>query len=418
MVSKILNKLNLEKVCALYVVLWIFIPPVQVGTIYRLLAIGCAGLWALLVFLRDETLLNKLGKYLLIAILCVALMIIWSLGVYSIITAITRNLQFIIMLICGMMATYYMKTDKEFIQILIGACLMGIIIFCTTTIIALIEDPYAARIANSEWLEGRFEANKNVGLYGYVYMCVLIAPMLLYKMIKKIKLAPFMDALFLLSFIIIVAMTAMSGYMIANFCLLLGCGLVIIFKKITILRIFVFITIIFLFVIFYQDIIEVFFDVLSKLFGNNPAYGQKIAEFKELFLNGDIGGVTVDERFSNYEDSLELVYNYPIIGSFICGKIGGGGHSALFDTIGKYGWLIAILYFYLFWKHPFEIYKNKTPQLIKILMVVVVIFSIFDPYSQELSIALYLFFPYIIYIVDNHDMRKTESIESTEGNKE
>ena len=106
------------------------------------------------------------------------------------------------------------------------------------------------------------------------------------------------------------------------------------------------------------------------------------------------------ERFSNYHNSWRLVYKYPIIGSFICGVIGGGGHSALLDTIGKYGWLITVLYFYLFWKYPCEIYKNKSKQMIKILMIVVIIFSIFDPYSQELAIALYLFFPYTLYIAD------------------
>ena len=408
MLNKILNKFNLEKVCALYVILWIFVPPVQVGTIYRLIAVACAGLWFLLVFLRDRTLLNTIGKYLLVGIVCVALMIICGLGVYSITMSITRNLQFIIMLICGAMATYYMKKDKEFVQILIGICLLVISIFCVTTIIALIQNPYAARIANSEWLEGRFEENKNVGLYGYVYMCVLIAPMLLHKMIKKIKINLFMDIAFVVAFLLIVVMTLLSGYMIANFCLLLGCGLVLVFKKVTMFRIVLFIAAIFVFVIFYRDLVEGFFAIMSRIFGNNPAYSQKIDEFRKLFLEGDVGGITVDERFSNYQDSLTLVYKYPIIGSYICGTHGGGGHSAFFDTIGKYGWLITILYFYLLWVYPLKIYKNKNKQTIKMLTLVVIIFSIFDPYSQELSISLYLFFPYIIYISDNQDAMKLQ----------
>ena len=77
--------------------------------------------------------------------------------------------------------------------------------------------------------------------------------------------------------------------------------------------------------------------------------------------------------------------------------------------------MIAVLYFYLFWKHPFEIYKNKSTQRVKLLIIVVIIFSIFDPYSQELSIALYLFFPYIIYIADNYNLKGTLQTESAEG---
>lgn len=409
MLSKIFKLINLEKLCALYVVLWIFIPPVQVGTIYRVLAVGCAALWFLFVLFRDTSLFNKIGKFCLIGFLCAALMILYSLFVFPVTTAIIRNLQFIIMLICGAMAAYYMQTDKTFLQILIGACLIGMIIFCCTTTYALINDPYAARIANSEWLEGRFEANKNVGLYGYIYMCVLIAPMLLYKIIKKIKLNPIMDTLFLIAFVLIVIMTTFSGYMIANFCLVAGCGLVIMFKRITPVRCIIFFGSILVFAIFYQDLVEIFFDTLSKIFGENPAYGQKISEFKMLFLDGNASGVTVDERFSNYSDSFELIYQYPIIGSLLCGQRGGGGHSAVFDMIGKYGWLTSVLYFYVFWKFPFEIYKNQSKQTIKLLMLIFIFFSFFNPYSQELSIALFLFFPYVIYIADNHALTKTKN---------
>ena len=406
MLSKILKSFNLEKLCALYVILWIFVPPVQVGTIYRVLAVGCAGLWFLCVLFRDSKTFTFLGKYLFIGGLCAVLMIVWAFGSYSIGDAVVHHLQFIIMLVCGAIATYYMNTDREFVRIMIGVCLLVISFFCITTMQGVLENPYAARIANSEWLEGRFEQNKNVGLYGYVYMCVLIAPMLLYKMVKKIKINRFMDTVTFIAFILILGMGILSGYMIANLCLLLGCGLVIILHKTSIARIMVFAVLIFAFIIFYKDIVAAFFDLFSNLLGDNPAYGQKIREFRALFLEGNTAGVTVDERFSNYQVSFARIVQYPIIGSLLFGVVGGGGHSTVLDTIGKYGWLIAVLYFYLLWKYPFEIYKNKHTQMVKILILIVIVFSVFDPFSQELSVALYLFFPYVIFIADEHDTKQ------------
>lgn len=402
--GKVLVKLNLEKICALYVILWIFIPPIQVGTFYRLLAIGCVAIWFLTIVLRDKQALDILIKYLIIGALCVVLMLVWSFGSYSFIDAIKNHLQFIIMLACGVIATYYMKRDKEFLQIIIGACLICMAIFCVTTIDGVIKNPYAARIANSEWLEERFEGQEFVGLYGYIYMSVLIAPMLLYKMIKKVKINRFMDVLFFIVFALIVVMTIFSGYMIANMCLIFGCGLIFVLNKPNIGRFALFLLIVLLFVLFYKDFVNGFFDLMANMLGNNPAYKQKIIEIKKLLLNGELGGVTVDERFSNYSRSIELIYKYPIIGSYVFGVKGGGGHSEVLDTIGKYGWLIAGLYFYLLWVYPFKIYRNKTPQMVKILLLVFIVFSVFNPYSQEMCIMLYLFFPYIILISDEHDL--------------
>ena len=404
-INKILSKFNFERVCALYVILWIFIPPIQVGTIFRILAVGCACMWLLMILLRDRQVLDFLGKYLAISALCVALMIVWALGSFSIGTAIKTHIQFIIMIACGAIATYYMKTDKEFLQILIGACLLCMAFFCITTIDGVIKDPYAARIANSEWLEERFEGQELVGLYGYVYMCVLIAPMLLYKMIKKVKINRFMDIMVFVVFVVTVVMTIVSGYMIANMCLLLGCGLVIVLNKPNFGRFALFFLVILIFLVFYQDIINGFFGLMLKMVGNNPAYKQKIVEIRKLFLEGSVAGVTVDERFSNYANSWRLVYRYPIIGTLILGVGGGGGHSEILDTIGRYGWLISVLYFYIFWKYPFKIYENKRPQMVKVLMFVFIIFSLFNPYSQELCITLFLFFPYIIAISDEHDLK-------------
>ncbi len=398
---------TIEKFCALYVILWIFVPPVQVGSVYRLAAVACAALWLFCVTMQNKSALTDLKRYLSFALPCMALMIIQRAFAYSFARAFANSIQFIIIVICGIITTYYMKYDRDFIRILLLAAMIAISIFCVTTIQGLIEDPYAARIANSEWLSGRFEGNENVGLYGYIYMCVIIAPMLLYLLMNKIKVTRFFDLLVWICFILISVMTVLSGYMIAMFCYFLGCGLVLVFNKRNSFKFLLFIIFGIFVVLSYEQILSVVFSWLLDVFGRNLAYYEKICNLRDLFLSGDVTGITVAERMSDYMGSLKDLIRYPIIGSYLLGSSGRGGHSSVLDSIGKFGWLVSYLYFFILWKYPFEIYRTKYKHTaLNLIIIVVILFGVFDPYTQELCIPIYLFFPYILY---RADMQKTES---------
>ncbi len=394
-------------VTAGYVFLFVFIPPLQVGTIYRLLAIAASLVWFFTGNGLGVAPISKRGfKFIQVSVICAALMIFVSSFIYGFPTAIVRNLQFIIMCIVAYMSLYYFENDTKFLDLWMTVALIVICFFCITTMRGLQENPYASRIANSEWLEDRFEGNENVGLYGYVYMCIMLFPMLLYKILGRVKVNKLFDLFCVIDLVLIALLALNAGYMIGICCLLAGTLIVLLLRKVSYGKIALTIALVVLFVFLYRIIVTAFFDIAMDLLGNNVIYYQKISDFRLLFLEGSTTGDSVDGRFSNYAASIKGIWMYPILGSYMFGVTLGGGHSTFFDTIGKMGWLVAILYFYIMWVFPYKIYmpKEKKYNVLKIsTIVLLIIFAVFDPYSQEIAISSMVFFPYFMFIADRHD---------------
>ena len=395
--------LTIERLCALYVVLWIFVPPIQIGALYRLIAVACATVWFILVSVQNSEKTGKMADFLRIALPCLFLLIIQAFPRFGFPGVIIRNLQFIIVLICALIGIYYSVNEPEFLKKIICISMLVMVIFSITTIQGLINDPYASRVANVQSMEDRFEGIKNVGLYGYIYMGVMLAPLLLFKIINRISFGKFFDFVSVILFLLFSVMTILSGYMIANFCFILGCSLILIFNnpKNFSLKLVLLIVCAILFLLLYKAILSAAFEWLMDVFQDNPVYYSKLIDFRALFLSGDASGSNVEGRFSSYVRSIENALHYPLIGSYLFGKDHGGGHSDVIDTIGRYGWLVAYLKFKIYWHLPYQTYKATYKHFsLNALVVVFILFGIFDPYSQEFCIALYLFLPYILRCAD------------------
>lgn len=390
---------TINKISAAYVLCWTFFPFMQVGTEYRLLAIIFAVLWGITAISIDVSFISKFRVYFLFACLTSIGMILCRIMLgQSVSTAVAGTVQFIIMMIAGMMAIFYFLNDFSYIQRLFPIFLVCLIIFSFTTMQGIYDNPYAARIANSEWLENRFEGNEMVGLYGYIYMCVFIQPMLLQLLLKKHHLGRYTDVLVKIVFIENFVMIMISGYMIAIFCMLGSCLLLWILDQRSVAMKSLIAILFFLFVFFYQDIIKATFSFLIGRLSDNPVYAQKLIDFQQLFLYGDFGGYTVEGRFSNYNHSFQTILQFPVFGSYFFGTPGGGGHSAFLDVFGKFGLLIGLMYSYLFLKVPHRIgYRMKRWEALDyILVLLTVILGLTDPFFQEMGIAVFFVFPYVI----------------------
>jgi len=390
----------LIRTCGLYLVAWTFFPFMQVGTIYRLAAILCAGMWLVLALVNKPRFINDNLTFVVISVLVVGFMALWYvwLGI-GIIGAVIQCLQVIIMVLVGMVSLYTFQHDKDFAKWLFAFILIAIIVFCITTTYAVITDPYAARIANSEWLEERFEGNEMVGLYGYVYMCVFIAPMLLHLMQKKVRFGKYTDLFVRLAFFAIIIMVMFAGYMIAIFCTLGSCLFVWTFSQKNIYKRNIATIVFVVFFFGYETIVDTVFSSLMDAFSDNPVYYTKFRDFRLLFLGGDATGETVDGRFSNYADSWKNIVEYPFFGCYFYGKSGfGGGHSSILDMFGRFGFVTAALYLYLILGAPHGMAgkKRKWSLLDYVILVCAVLFGFLDPFFQELSIALFFVFPFVI----------------------
>ena len=390
----------LIRACSLYLICWTFFPFMQVGTLYRLIAVACAAMWVLLALAKKPNFLNENLTFILISGLVICLMIAWYifLGV-GVTKAITQSLQFIIMVLIGLISLYVFKYDKDFAGWVFSFIMIALIVFCITTTYGVIENPYAARIANAEWLEDRFEGNEMVGLYGYVYMCVFIAPMLLYLIQKKVRLGKYTDFFLRLALIAIIIMVLCAGYMIAIFCTLGSCLFVWTFSQKNMYKRIVAVLVFLVFLFAYQAIVDFVFSALMDAFSDNPVYYTKFRDLRLLFLGGDVTGETVDGRFSNYADSWQNIVKYPFLGCYFYGKSGyGGGHSAILDMVGRFGIATAALYLYLILVSPHTIAGShrKWDLLDYVVLICSIVFGLLDPVFQELSIAVYFIFPFIM----------------------
>ena len=390
---------TINKISAAYVLCWTFFPFMQVGTQYRVLAIIFAVIWGITAISIDVSFISKYQVFFLFVCLTSIGMIFCRIMLgLSVSTAVAGSLQFVIMMIAGMMAIFYFLNDFSYIEKLFPFLLIALIIFSFTTMQGIFDNPYAARIANSEWLENRFEGNEMVGLYGYIYMCVFIQPMLLQLRLKRIHLGKFTDVLIRIVFIENFIMIMVSGYMIAIFCMLGSCLLLWILNQRSVVMKFLIVILFVLFVFYYQNIIEGIFSFLIGRLSNNPVYAQKLIDFQQLFLYGDFTGYTVEGRFSNYYHSLQTILEFPVFGSYFSGVPGGGGHSSFLDVFGKFGLLIGLMYSYLVLKVPHRIgcRTKRWEALDYILLLLMLIFGLADPFFQEMGIAVFFVFPYVI----------------------
>ena len=394
----------INRLSAVYIILFCFVPSVQVENIYRLVVLAASAIWVISALgISSGTISKEMGKFILIAATCVALMFIWRTNIGSISSAFANVLQPIIMILVALISMFMLEYDSEFFNILLTAILILVCVYCVITIQATLENPYASRIANSEWLEERYAGNEHVGLYGYVYMCVFFVPIILYKIVKKIHINLLVDILAYVALVLIIIMVALAGYMIAILCTILGIAMVALLNKITPFRIFLVICIGIVLWVYRGQIIEGIIEGAAQVIGDNPVYNDKLEGFRNLYKEGELGDSSWEGRLSNYAASFRNIIQYPMFGCYFSGNAGGGGHSTVLDTIGRFGWVIAFLYFKITWDYPRRLVSgvSKKHPLYFMILTISVIFGLLDPYCQEMALPWFIFMPYIVYLEKN-----------------
>lgn len=391
----------INRLAATWIILFCFLPPFQVADIYRFIAIVASFIWLCTALVIDPKFINgKVANFICVGFLCVGLMFLWRLNVNSPSVAFANIIQPIIMILIALISMYSMKNDTEFLNVVITIILILVCYYCITTIKATYENPYASRIANSDWLEERFKGNENVGLYGYVYMCVFLIPLLLYKIIKGIKINKLADFCSYVALILILVMVLFAGYMIAIVCTIIGIIMILLLNKVSTLRILLVACIGILILAYQQQLVSGLLRLIGQAIGDNPVYNDKLMGFLSLYEGGDMGDSSWNGRFSNYSASFRNVIKYPVVGCYFFGYAGGGGHSTVLDTIGRYGWGTAFLYFTITWKYPRKIvpFIQKKHLLYTVVIVLSLLFGFLDPYCQEMALPWFVVMPYIIYL--------------------
>ena len=391
----------INRISAACVILFCFVPSVQVEDIYRAIAIAASIVWIITALsISSGVISKKMWNYLLIAASCVILLFLWRLNISTFDVAFTNVLQPIIMILVALISMFMLEHDPKFLEIMLTVILILICIYCAITIKATIENPYASRIANSDWLEERYEGNEHVGLYGYVNMSVFLVPILLFKIIRKIHINRIADIVSYAALVLMLVMIALAGYMIAIFCTAIGFLMILLFNKISTLRVILLITVCILIWVYQEQLITGAIEFARLIIGDNPVYNDKLDGFLLLYEEGELSDSAWGDRISKYIASFRCILDYPLVGCYFHGVEAGGGHSTIMDTIGRFGWLTAFLYFKIMWDYPrkFVAEVSNRHLLYVVVLLVSVIFGMLDPYCQEMALPWFVVMPYIVYL--------------------
>lgn len=258
-------------------------------------------------------------------------------------------------IVLGYFIVHYRKRDISYYQNIV---FIALAITVLTTCIGLIRNPFAARILAT--LESANDANavlyawENIGGYEFIYMVVLLYPLLIlaYKR-KKIGLIPTV-----ISVISVFIMVILSEYTTAFLLILITSLLFFAKRDLTTkdILIFLFFSVVCTFVL--EDVLSNFLHWVGELTGSETMLER---------LNALAGGKTgLEQSESNriflYERSIRTFFSNPLCGTMLKGGGGIGGHSFILDTIGLYGFLgiISLIFMYRkIYRLFFAPFRNK-----------------------------------------------------------
>lgn len=341
----------IQKIAVLYLIVWTISPPLQVGMIYRLLALACAGVWFVIWLIRENPVV--LGKqqvgslFFLLAVVGIAFIESGSLS------EILKQISMIMLVICFLMTHFYKEKWDE-LSGLIPIIMILLIVWNGNTINALIEDPTIARKLVRDDDQTYTFLEQGIGGYSLIYPQVCICPVIfawILKAFQKNKLLFAVGAAWLVSYIWLLSL---AGYSIAIFASVTGAILLLFYRGKSAIAAFVAAVAIFIGIMAAIMYFDGFRNWLLEMF-DGTAVAKKINDLVSTSETGETGE-SIQVRIYAYSNSIDDILKYPLIGSLW--RENGGGHSAFLDTFSKYGLAGIYMFSKMFYTVPME-YKEK-----------------------------------------------------------
>lgn len=345
----------IQTVAVLYIVIWTVSPPLEIDMIYRVLALGCAAVWAAVLFIRQNPITVEKEQLLAIGFMLMVVFVVYvETGDIS---KIIKQIAVFMLIICYLMNYFYRDSFDE-LKILIPIVLILCIIWNAKTVSVLIEDPTIARkiVRDDESIYGLLR--QGVGGYSLVYTQVCIFPAVLAWVLKAFrnnKLYFILGTGWLVSYVMLIAN---AGYSLAIFATIASAIIFAVYKGKSVIKVFLMVFLIFCGSMLAILYIEEFRNTLLEIF-DGTAVANKINDLVASSDSGEATGSILD-RVNAYVGSIQTMFKYPIIGALWRG--GGGGHSALLDTIARYGLFGGVMYGYMIYSTP-NYYKSKYDNL-------------------------------------------------------
>ncbi len=345
----------IQKFAVLYLVIWTISPPLQIGTIYRVAALGCAVIWFVVLFIREQAISFNKDEFLSILFLLLIIVVIYIEK--GSISSVIKQIAYIMMVICFFMNNFY-KDKADELKGIVQIVLILLIIFNFITISALIEDPTIARRIVRDDVDTYDFLKQGVGGYSLIYPQVCICPAVLSWTLKAFKQSKFNFFIGVIWAVSYIWFLSLAGYSIAVFASIVGATLFLFYKGKS--AVVAFIVAIAIFIISMLSImyIESFRNWLLEIF-DGTAVTKKINDLVFASETGETGD-SILFRINAYSESIKDIIKYPIIGSLW--RESGGRHSEFLGIFSKYGLFGCFIFSKLFYFVPLyykKIYNNK-----------------------------------------------------------
>ncbi|MBR4857564.1 MAG: hypothetical protein IKU08_00105 [Clostridia bacterium] len=340
----------IQKIAVLYLIVWTISPPLQVDTVYRIIALVCAVLWAGIWFIRETPI--TLGKEQVGAIVfLIAVMIVIYFEKYSF-SALLKQIAMIMLVICFMM-TYFYDDKWDELAGIVPIVLILLTVWNYKTFSILIEDHTIARLLVRDDVTTYDYLRQGIGGYSLIYPQVCISPLILawtFKAFRNNKLFFAIGVAWAYTF---VRFLELAGYSVALFASSIGLILLLFYRGKNAVPAFIITILVFIGIMAAILYIIPFREWILETF-DGMAVARKVNDLVSTSESG-VTGDSIQVRIDAYSNSLGDILKYPIIGSLW--RENGGGHSAILDTFSKYGWLGGYALVMMFYHVPFH-YKH------------------------------------------------------------
>ena len=340
----------IQKIAILYLIAWTISPPLQVDTIYRLIALACAVLWVVIWFIRESPV--TLGKEQIGAIFfLISVMVVVFFEKYDF-SALIKQIALIMLVICFMM-TYFYDDKWDELAGIVPIVLILLTVWNYKTFNILVEDHTIARLLVRDDEATYDFLRQGIGGYSLIYPQVCISPVILawiFKAFRHNKLYFVIGVAWAYTF---VRFLELAGYSIALFASTIGLLLLLFYRGKNVVAAFAITIIVFIGIMAAILYLEPFREWILETF-DGTAVARKVNDLVSTTDSG-VTGDSIQVRIEAYSASFMDIIRYPIIGSLW--RVGGGGHSALLDITAKYGWLGGYAFSMMFYHAPFH-YKH------------------------------------------------------------
>lgn len=378
----------IQSMLVLYLIAWSISPPLQIDTIYRIAALGCAILW----FILNIPYQVKFERIHTSSLMFLLLVVFVALFQYKgNLDSILKPINYYILVLAFLIAYCY-KDRWEELELLIPIVLILFIYFNYKSNQAVVEDPTIARLIVRDDPEIYPYMRSGVGGYNLLYPQVCVLPMLVSWMLgvfRKSKIKFVIGVLWLISYVVFLLN---SGYSIALVTSIASLIILFFYKRKSVTMAIIITALLIVLLVWLIGYVDGFRNSLLTFFD-----GTKVArKIEDIYLSitTDNTADSIMMRTERYKYSIQTIFNYPIIGGLWWDS--GGGHSALLDTFAKYGLFGGYIFVCIIFGFPMILKKSENKKDIKLgnaLIISILLVVLLDSLSYNFVFTILLLTP-------------------------